>query len=260
MRMISFEGRTAIVTGAGNGIGLTTARTLAGLGAAIGVLDLDGDAARTAAAELAASGARAHAVQADVASPVEVGEAVEELVARLGRPDVVVNNAGISPLGPVEGITHAALLAAMGINVGGTLNVVTAALPHLRAQGGGRIVNVASWLGVRSRANFGLYCATKAALISLTRTMALEFAADGIAVNAVLPGAIADTPMRREADAEARAAGLPTAGERAGTIPLGRLGTPEDVAKAIAFAASDAAHYMTGDTVGVDGGIGAAVV
>jgi NAD(P)-dependent dehydrogenase (short-subunit alcohol dehydrogenase family) len=258
--VISFESRTAIVTGAGNGIGLVTAHTLAGLGAAIGVLDRDGDAARAAVAALVAGGARAHAVQGDVASSREVGAAVEELVEHLGAPHVVVNNAGVSPLGPVEAITQEALLAAMAINVGGTLNVVTAALPHLRANGGGRIVNVASWLGVRSRANFGLYCATKAALISLTRTMALEFAADGIAVNAVLPGAIADTPMRRIADADARAAGLPRAADRVGTIPLGRLGTPEDVARTIAFAASDAAQYMTGDTVGVDGGIGAAVV
>lgn len=258
--MISFEGRVVFITGAANGIGRATADTLSGLGAAIGVIDLDGAAAAKAADELVANGVRAAAATADVSAPDQVEAAVGNLVARLGAPYVVVNNAGVSPLGPVDEITHEALLAAMAINVGGALNVTKAALPHLRAQGGGRIVNVASWLGVRSRAMFGVYCATKAALISLTRTMALEFAPDGIAVNAVLPGAIADTPMRREADAVARAAGMPTAQDRANTIPLGRLGTPHDVARAIAFAASDAAEYMTGDTVGIDGGLGAAVV
>jgi 2-hydroxycyclohexanecarboxyl-CoA dehydrogenase len=258
--VISFDGQTAIVTGGGSGIGRTTARTLAGLGATIGILDRDADAADAAVRELAAIGATVHAVVGDVSVPDQVGRAIEELVGRLGRPHVVVNNAGISPLGPVHEIGRDDLLEAMAINVGGALNTVSAALPHLREQGGGRIVNVASWLGVRSRPNFGLYCATKAALISLTRTMAMEFAPYGIAVNAVLPGAIADTPMREKADADARAAGMPTAGDRAETIPLGRLGTPDDVAKVIAFVCSDMAEYMTGDTVGIDGGLGAAVV
>jgi NAD(P)-dependent dehydrogenase (short-subunit alcohol dehydrogenase family) len=253
--VIDYGGRTAIVTGGGNGIGLTTVHTLAGLGAAVGVLDVDGAAASTAAEEVDGV-----AATADVSDPTQTREAITALVAQLGQVDLLVNNAGVSPLGPVEQIEQEQLLAAMAVNVGGALNAVQAALPQLRAQGGGRIVNVASWLGVRSRARFGVYCATKAALISLTRTMALELAPDGIAVNAVLPGAISDTPMRREADAAARAAGQPTAAERAGTIPLGRLGTPQDVANAIAYAGSEAAGYMTGDTVGADGGVGAAVV
>jgi NAD(P)-dependent dehydrogenase (short-subunit alcohol dehydrogenase family) len=107
---------------------------------------------------------------------------------------------------------------------------------------------------------FGLYSASKAALISLTRTMALELAQDRITVNAVMPGVIAGTAMRQETDAAARAASLATSAERAETIPLGRLGTPRDVANVITFLCSDAANYVTGDVIGIDGGLGEAVV
>jgi 2-keto-3-deoxy-L-fuconate dehydrogenase len=257
--MISFEGKTVFITGAGNGIGRATARIMGSLGARVGILDIDLDAARSVAAELGTPDL-ACAVRADVADPGQVRSAVAALAAALGPPAVLVNNAGVSPLGPIEAISRQQFLEVMSINVGGAINMVSAVLPHLRVQNAGRIVNVASWLGVRSRPMFGLYCATKAALISLTRTMALEFAHDGITVNAVLPGAIADTPMRREADEAARAAGMPIAAERAATIPLGRLGTPDDVAQIIAFACSHAARYTTGETISADGGLSAAAV
>lgn len=257
--MIDFEDKTVFITGAGSGIGRTTALTLSGLGARIGILDLDLETARSTAESAGGSG-RAHAVSADVADPGQVREAIEQLIQVLGVPAAVVNNAGLAPIGPVDAITSQELVRTMGVNVGGAINVVASLRPHLRANGGGRVVNVASWLALRSKAMFGLYSASKAALVSLTLTMALELAPDGIGVNAVLPGVIADTPMRQETDAAARAAGLPASAERAGTIPLGRLGTPRDVANVIVFACSDAASYMTGETIAIDGGLGAAVV
>ena len=112
----------------------------------------------------------AHSVSGDVADPGEVDHALEQLIDALGVPNAVVNNAGVAPIGPVDAITRDELLRTMAINVGGTINVVTSLRPHLRANGGGSIVNVASWLGLRSRQMFGLYSASKAALVSLTQT------------------------------------------------------------------------------------------
>jgi NAD(P)-dependent dehydrogenase (short-subunit alcohol dehydrogenase family) len=255
--MIDFHGRTVFITGAGSGIGQMTALTLRDLGARIGILDLDLEAAQATAEQLGGA-SHAHAVRADIGDQSQVREAIEQLIEVLGVPMAAVNNAGVVSWGSVDTITDGELQRSMAINVGGAINVVTSLLPHLRANGGGRIVNVASWLGLRSRPMFGLYSASKAALVSLTRTMALELAADGIAVNAVLPGVIADTPMRQETDAVARAANLPTSADRAETIPLGRLGRPHEVASAIAFLCSDAAAYVTGDTLAVDGGLGEA--
>ena len=252
--MIDFHDSTVYITGAGSGIGRTTALTLHNLGARIGILDIDPDAAE-ATAELIGGASHGHAVMADVSDLSQVRGAIEHLIGVLGVPDAVVNNAGTVSWGSVDAITDAELQRSMAVNVGGAINVVTSLLPHLRANGGGRVVNVSSWLGLRSRPMFGLYSASKAALVSLTRTMALELARDGIAVNAVLPGVIADTPMRQETDAAARAANLPTSAERADTIPFGRLGRPQDVANAVAFLCSTAAAYVTGDTLAVDGGL-----
>jgi NAD(P)-dependent dehydrogenase (short-subunit alcohol dehydrogenase family) len=257
--VIDFQDKTVFITGAGSGIGRTTALVLSGLGARIGILDLDLEAARSTAEQVGGAG-RALAVACDVADSRQVTEGTSQLIDVLGIPNAVVNNAGLAPIGPVDAITSEELLRTMAVNVGGAVNVVASLRPHLRANGGGRVVNVASWLALRSKAMFGLYSASKAALVSLTQTMALELGPDHIGVNAVLPGVIADTPMRQETDAAARAAGLPGSAERAGTIPLGRLGTPRDVANVIAFACSDAAGYMTGETLAIDGGLSAAVV
>jgi NAD(P)-dependent dehydrogenase (short-subunit alcohol dehydrogenase family) len=125
----------------------------------------------------------------------------------------------------------------------------------LRARGAARIVNISSWLGKTGRAHFGAYCASKAAIISLTETMALELAADRITVNAICPGIITHTGMRDRAEADARALGLPSAASRMAGIPLGRLGEPEDVAGIAVFLASEAAAYMTGHTINVTGGL-----
>jgi NAD(P)-dependent dehydrogenase (short-subunit alcohol dehydrogenase family) len=255
--MIDFHDRTVFITGAGSGIGRMTALKLRDLGARIGILDIDLEAA-TATAEEMGGGSHAQAVGVDISDPSDVGDGIAQLIGALDVPNAVVNNAGVVSWGALDTITNADLQRSMAVNVGGAINVVTSLLPHFRANGGGRVVNVSSWLGLRSRPMFGLYSASKAALVSLTRTMALELAGDGIAVNAVLPGVIADTPMRQETDAVARAANLPTSAERADTIPLGRLGRPEDVANAIAFLCSDAAAYITGETLAVDGGLGEA--
>jgi NAD(P)-dependent dehydrogenase (short-subunit alcohol dehydrogenase family) len=135
--MIDFQDKLVFITGAGSGIGRTTALTLSSLGAQIGILDIDLDASRAAAQEAGGPG-RAHAVRVDVADPSQVQKGIETLIDAFGVPDAVVNNAGVAPVGPIDAITSDDLLRTMGINVGGAINVVTSVLPHLRANGGGR--------------------------------------------------------------------------------------------------------------------------
>lgn len=258
--MIALTGKVAVITGGGNGIGREIVRTLAALGASVGILDLDGEAGDAAAREARSSGVAAHSAKADVALEEDTQRGVEELARQLGPASILVNNAGVFPIGLVRNIRPGDLADAMAVNVGGVLNMARATLPGMVSRQGGRIVNVASWLGTRSRPQFGLYGATKAAVISLTKTMALELADEGITVNAVLPGPVAGTPMTLAAEELARARKMVPASERAGTIPLKRLATPRDVALVVAFLCSDAAQYVTGDCVRVDGGLSIATV
>ncbi|MGY6632133.1 MAG: SDR family NAD(P)-dependent oxidoreductase [Alkalilacustris sp.] len=249
------QGRRAIVTGGGSGIGRAIALRLAREGCALGVIDRDAPAAEAVADEIRAAGGTAAAEAADVADAAGVGVAIDTLVGRLGGIDTLVNNAGVLTLGTVLETDPAAWRGTFGVNVEGMVLCARAVLPRLIAQRSGRIVNLSSWMGKRGVPNYGAYCASKAAAISLTETLAFEVAAHGITVNAVCPGLIVDTRMRADSDAERVARGMPASADRVDSIPLGRVGLPEDVARLVAFLASDEAGFITGEAINVTGGM-----
>jgi NAD(P)-dependent dehydrogenase (short-subunit alcohol dehydrogenase family) len=252
--MTAMAGKTAIVTGGAAGIGRAIAAGLSAAGCAVGLIDVDGEALSDAAQSLDAA-TRATFAIADVGDEAAVRAAVDKLAGELGGLDILVNCAGILRLGTLEALSARDWRETFSVNVDGVFHASRAAIPHLRARGAARIVNISSWLGKTGRAHFGAYCASKAAIISLTETMALELAADRITVNAICPGIITHTGMRDRAEADARALGLPSAASRMAGIPLGRLGEPEDVAGIAVFLASEAAAYMTGHTINVTGGL-----
>ncbi|MBS1677543.1 MAG: glucose 1-dehydrogenase [Actinobacteria bacterium] len=239
----SFAGRAAIVTGAAGGIGRATAATLAVRGAAVLVADRREDVEATAA-ELAGSGAEIVARTVDVTSPAEVEAMVVAAAERFGRLDVLVNNAGATGVPTaIADQDPAAFDRVFAINVRGVFLGMKYAMPHLAAGGGGAIVNVSSVTAVRPLPGLGAYSASKEAVVSLTRVAALEGATAGVRVNAVLPGPTATRMIGTE--------------DFSGDVPLGRAAAPEEPAEAICFLASDAASFVTGETLLVDGGMSA---
>jgi NAD(P)-dependent dehydrogenase (short-subunit alcohol dehydrogenase family) len=253
--MYAMNGRKALVTGGAQGIGAAIAERLVAEGCDVAIVDLDGDGADARAKALAASGARAVAAQGDVTDPASVAAFTATLTGALGGLDILVNNAGICELAPLGETDPAAVRRTFDVNVHGMLLCTQAALPALRDSGAGRIVNVASWMAKQGVENYGAYCASKAAVVSMTQTLALEVAVSGITVNAVCPGLVVDTRMREESDAERARRGMPLARKRAHTIPLGRVGYPADVAKVAVFLASAEADYVTGAAINVTGGL-----
>lgn len=244
------SGRVGLVTGGGGGIGLAIARRLAADGMAAAVLDRDSEAAERAAAELGGL-----AVAADVTSETEVSRAVEAVLARFGRIDVLVNNAGICWTGPALDMPLDELRAMLRVNVEGVFIVSRAVLPHMIRQRAGSVVNLASWAGKTGNAWFAGYSASKFAVVGLTQALAREMAPHGIRVNAICPGIVVDTAMRTALEAQQRQHGLPETAERAKAIPIGRLSVPADVAKIAAFLASDESSYMTGESLNLSGGL-----
>lgn len=253
--MYALDGRRAIVTGGAGGIGRAIALRLAREGCDVGLLDRDAEAAERTAAEIRETGRRAFAAQADVAAKAEVGPALERLMAGLGAVDILVNNAGILRVGALLEMDEVDWSDTFRVNLDGTFRVIRKVVPAMLEGGAGSVVNMASWMGKKGLANYGAYCASKFALVALTQSLALELAPRGIRVNAVCPGIITETAMREESEATSRALGLPLAAERVGTVPLARLGVPEDVSRVVAFLASDEAAYMTGQSINVTGGL-----
>ncbi len=253
--MYGLQGRKAIVTGAAHGIGRSIAARLLAEGCDVGIFDLDLAAAQATAQALGKDGGKIVVASGDVSSSADVAAGIGALTEALGPIDILVNNAGICKVGKLLETTEAEWKATFGINVDGMFHVTRQVAPSMVERRSGTIVNIASWMGKSGVAAYGAYCASKFAVVSLTQSLALEIGEYGIRVNAVAPGLIVDTKMRDESEIQRAAEGLPTAQDRAKAIPLRRAGLPSDIAKAVAFLASDQADYITGETLSVTGGI-----
>ena len=242
------DGKVALVTGGSRGIGRAIARRLAEEGADLAICARNAAAAGDVAASMAALGRRCLVRQADVADAAQAAELVAATIAELGRLDVLVNNAGVTRDNLLMRMKEEDWDEVLAINLKGAFNCVRAAVrPMLKARGG-RIVNITSVVGLLGNAGQANYAASKAGLIGLTKSLARELASRRITANAVAPGLVPETGMT---------AGLTEQQQEQmiATVPLGRAGTPEDVAHAVAFLASDQAAYITGQVLAVDGGM-----
>lgn len=244
----------ALVTGGARGIGRAICAAYVREGARVAVADrLEADARETAAA----LGGNAMAVGMDVTDLGSIATGVRAVEDAWGGIDILVNNAGIFNMAPLGEITPEDYRRQFDVNVGGTIFAAQAVVPGMRRRGGGCIINFSSQAGRRGEPNITIYCSTKAAVISVTQSLALELAKDGIRVNAIAPGVI-DTPMwdvvdglfakyeNREKGEKKRLVGE--------AVPLGHMGTPEEIADPAVFLASDDARYITAQTLNVDGG------
>jgi len=250
--MGSVQDRAAIVTGAGSGIGRAVAGLLASEGAPVVLVDLDAAGVAAAAGEIEAAGGRAVAVTADVTVDADCRRAVKACQAAFGPPRILVNCAGLIRRTTVVETSEEEWDRVMAVNVKAVFLLGRLAIPEMARSGGGAIVNIGSGWGLKGGARAASYCASKGAVVNLTRAMAIDHGPQGIRVNCVCPGDT-DTPLLRSEAAqlgEDVAAFLASSAER----PIRRLGTPEDTALAVLYLASDAASWVTGTTLVVDGG------
>lgn len=242
--------KVALITGAAAGIGAAICRRLASEGIAVGVLDINIDDAAKVAKEIVSTGGKAIALQASVADRVQVTAAVDKLRAEFGPVTIVVNNAGITGWVPFEEITDDVWDRMMEINLKGTFIVSQVVLPDMKAAKWGRIVNISSSSAQSGTATMAHYSASKGGVISLTRTLALELSPLGITVNNIPPACIAGTVMFEDTKDK-----MPMPVEAmVNMLPVRRLGEPEDIANACAWLVSENSGYVTGQTIGVNGG------
>lgn len=251
------EGKIAIVTGSGNGIGRATAKAMAAAGARVCVSDtLIEDGLRTVS-EITEAGGQAIFVQADIANEEQVQKVVNETISAFGGLDILVNNAGIGgAMKRLHEVSTEEFSRVVDVNILGTFFMTKYALPHFLKSGDGRIVNIASTYGLIGAPKAGAYCATKGAIINFTRQLAVDYGPDNIRVNAICPGYI-DTSLGRRGPtmSEADFTAATARREKAAAMqPLGRQAQPEEVANVALFLASDGASFMTGSIVTVDGG------
>jgi 3-oxoacyl-[acyl-carrier protein] reductase len=244
---MNLASRVAIVTGSGRGIGRAIALRLSQAGAAVAVSDIDPASAGQTAKDIEALGGRVIAAQADVTSPADTELLITQASRELGRVDVLVNNAGITRDGLLMRMSDEDWDRVLQTNLKGAFLCSRAALRPMLRQRWGRIINIASVVGLIGNAGQANYAAAKAGLIGFTRSLAREVATRGVTVNAIAPGFI-DTDMTRRLAPEWKEALLKQ-------IPLGAFGTPEDVAEAVLFLASEQARYITGHVLNVDGGM-----
>ncbi len=255
---MELDGQVAIVTGGGRGIGRATALELAGMGASIVVADLDAATAQRTADEVAELGRPSLAVATDVTRRADLDAMVRRTRERFGRIDALINNAGIYRAAATLDVTEEHWDTLMAINARAVFFTTQAVLPTMIAQHRGAIVSLASMAGkIGSRTNLP-YNASKAAVISMTKSLALAHAADGIRVNCVCPGFVETDMWTKVSTEQGALLGMSAADftkARLNSVPLGRMETPEDVARVIAFLVSSKSAYMTGQALSVDGGL-----
>lgn len=245
-------GRVAVVTGAASGMGVAIARHLAARGHRVGLLDLQGEAVRAAAQDLRETGATAIAAAADVTDRSAVDAALDKVRAELGPIEIMVTSAGIDSFEPFTDITIQSWERILAINLTGTFHCLQAAVPDMLQARWGRMVTISSSSAQSGAARMAHYVASKGGVIGLTRALALELAPHGITVNTITPGMI-DTPMLRRAAAGGDVGQLEKVAAR--VIPVGRPGTPEEIAATCGFLCSEEAAFITGQVVGVNGGM-----
>jgi NAD(P)-dependent dehydrogenase (short-subunit alcohol dehydrogenase family) len=245
------EPRTAIVTGGGSGIGLAISKRLATEGASVAVFDRDVDFAAAAVAAIEDAGGAAIGVAVDVSDRRRIDEAVDEVRSRFGAATILVNNAGIAPFERFLDITAESLNRVLAVNLTGTFDCCQAVVPDMVAARWGRIVNIASSSAQTGNALQTHYAASKAGVIGFTRSLARELGPKGITVNAIPPSFV-DTPALRGAEAAGYLG--PGVEELEQTMPVRRVGRPEDIASACAYLVRDDASYVTGQVIGVNGG------
>lgn len=247
------QGKIALVTGAGSGIGAETARRMAAQGAIVACTDRRGDTAEATAAQIAAAGGTAQGMTLDVTSTESIAAAVALVVAGHGRLDILVNNAGVTIVGGIADLTEAQWDLELDVNLKSVFRCAKAVWGQMQAQGGGVILNTASIAGITAIPSDAAYCTSKAGVVMLTKCMAIDGARDKIRVNCVCPGFV-ETPMIQGYFADQPD---PEAARRhaANMHPLGRLGRPTDIADAFVYLASDEASWVTGTALVVDGGL-----
>ena len=244
--------RVAVVTGAASGMGLAIARHLAARGDRVGLLDLKGEAALRAAEDLRAAGAKTIAVEADVTDRGTVDAALDQVRKQLGPINIMVTAAGLDSFEPFTDIKIESWERVLAVNLTGTFHSLQAALPDMLAARWGRMVTISSSSAQSGAPRMAHYVASKGGVIGLTKALALELAPHGITVNCIPPGMI-DTPMLRRAEAEGSVGTLEKIAPR--VVPVGRLGNPEEIAATCAFLCSDEAGFITGQLIGVNGGM-----
>ncbi len=244
---LDLAGRVAIVTGAGQGIGRAVAAHLAEGGVAIGAVDIDAHTAGETVSGITAAGGRAIAVRADVASPADVEAAVRTILHDLGRIDILVNCAGIYPLSEALAMTVEEWQRVIGVNLTGAFLCCRQVLPVMVERRFGRIINICSGHAYRGGTGHAHYAASKAGLLGLTRALAQETGPQGIRVNAIVPS-VTDTAMPRQHQSEDYLR------ERARRNPVGRIGSPRDIALGVVYLASRWAEYVNGHALMITGG------
>ena len=243
--------RVAVVTGGASGIGLGVAHGFVADGHRVALVDSNAEAAEAAADELRRGGATAIAVAADVADRAAVAAGFDRIRSELGPVEILVTSAGIESFTPVLDISAEGWDRIIAINLTGTFTCVQAALPDMLAAGWGRIVTISSQSAQSGAPNMAHYAASKGGVIGLTKALAVELARQGITVNTI-PPSLVDTPMARKAEAAGDFPGVDIVGPM---VPLGRAGTPADIAATCSFLCSEGGSYITGQLIGVNGGM-----